>query len=136
MSLQLPTPYPPHPTHPPTRLTHSITPARLLLPLQAMEAPAFWQLFQRQVSVLCVSEVQQSLLGLSCLGSRAIMALLANLCRANSCRYLAPQQRLLLEPWEQVRCRLQAWYRARGAAAWGGRLVQSANRPGQQASRL
>lgn len=101
----------PHTIPPPTPPHGSPNiPACLPLPLQAMEAPAFWQLFQRQVSVLCVSEVQQSLLGLACLGSRAIMALLANLCRANSCRYLAPQQRLLLEPWEEVRFWLQAWH--------------------------
>ncbi len=47
--------------------------------LQDVDAPVFWRAFQHSVSVLCIGELKEALLGLSCLGCRGLMPLFANL---------------------------------------------------------
>jgi hypothetical protein len=75
-----------------------------------VDAPVFWHRFQHSVAVLCIGELKESLLGLSCLGSRGIMPLFANLCSSFSIEQIEllkqrapPQLQVRWRPWEPAR---------------------------------
>jgi hypothetical protein len=51
-------------------------------PPQDMDSAEFWKRFEASISTTCISEIKETLLGLSCLGTRGLLPLLANLARS------------------------------------------------------